>query len=340
MTAYAQFTAQALHRYPFGEVHQVATQADNGGDVLQLADGRIAIVQGAGGGNDAVAVGDMETLRTVGTYQFPVVSGITASSLANGTLMYWDPVAIGMTTSGGNANGSYYAGPLVMAKAAGIATCLVDINILPPNTQDLDTFGILAAAGSISSGAAQIVSQRCYVTGANGTKAVKLPAPAQDLAVTVINEANAMLLIIGHGSETIDGIAGATGINVPGVCVITFRSDGTNWYSQRGELSNGLTSLDTGAPTGTNSTNGYQIFGSVYFPAQAGINGTVGAILPAPAAGLQMTVINDNASNALKLYSLTGNINGTVGTTAYSLAAGKVGFFVSDGTNWRAMISA
>jgi hypothetical protein len=303
--------------------------AGNPGDMVLRPNGSVGFIAGT-------APLTIERTVTFNYFSVGYVPKASATVFADGQDVFFNTstnLAVTAVPSQGFFLGTSRGG--TVSGATQVLVCLNagDTSAMPP-------FAIIAAAGSGQSTATLIGTQRAYVTGANGAKGVKLPLPSPDMGVVVVNEANALLFIYGNGTETIDSIAGATGINVPGICTIMLRSDGTNWYSQRGELTNGQTTIDTGAPTGTTSANAYQIFGSIYFPAQANINGTVGALLPAPAAGLQLAIINDSASQALKIYSATGNINGTVGTTAYSLAAGKVGFAISDGNNWRVMISA
>jgi predicted RecA/RadA family phage recombinase len=233
MTAYAQYTAQALHRYPFGEIHQVATQVDNGGDVIQTADGRIAIIQGVGGGNDAVAVGDMETLRTTGVYQFPCGSAVT---LANGAKAYWDPVALTMVTTAGNANGSYYAGVTTMQKVAGVLSVLVDINV--PSVQNaaatLDATASITATGTTVGTAAPLTSKLNFVNNGTATTgiAVSLPAPVAGLVITVVNSWSASINVFASTTAIKIDNSANTAVAVASMGTSVFRSDGTAWYSQ------------------------------------------------------------------------------------------------------------
>lgn len=233
MTAYAQYTAQALHRYPFGEVHQVATQADNGGDVIQLADGRLGVVQGIGGGNDAVAIGDMETIRTVGVYQFPCGSSVT---LANGAKAYWDPVALTIVTTGGNANGSYYAGAVVMAKVSGVTSILVDINVpvVATSAAALDATATITATGTTVATAAPLTSKLNFVNNGTATTgiAVSLPAPVAGLVITVVNSWGTSINVFASTTAIKIDNAANTAVAVAGYGTSTFRSDGTAWYSQ------------------------------------------------------------------------------------------------------------
>ena len=82
MTAYAQYNAEALFRDPFGEFQLKATQANNGGDVLELATGLLAVVQTLGGGNDAIAVGDPFVAKTIGVYD--LLCNATSDTYADG----------------------------------------------------------------------------------------------------------------------------------------------------------------------------------------------------------------------------------------------------------------
>ena len=73
--------------------------------------------------------------------------------------------------------------------------------------------------------------------------------------------------------------------------------------------------------------------------------GTAGdsVCLPSAVGGQYITVIN-NAANSMNVFSSNSStadtINGTAGTTAYAIAAGKVVNFVSKVGAWRALLSA
>lgn len=303
----------------------------NSGDIVQRPNGMAAVVIGLRPitGSSSEPSLDQVTVSYIGGVDVLSASGTV---FADGASVYWDSTnKLAVTTL--PTTGGYYLGTARGAKASGTTSVRVMLNAIEASADTLSPVATLAATGTTLAGAAQIASLRTFVTGANGVKAVKLPAPAADLSVTIINEANFSLPIIANAAETIDGLS--AGFNIPGICTVTLRSDGTNWYSQRGFLTNGLTSIDTGAPLGTNLGTGYQIIGQFYYPAAGGIDGTKGAVLPAAAAGLELTLVNDSGASALKIYSSSGTINGTSGSTAYSLAAGKVGYAVSDGTNWR-----
>lgn len=67
-----------------------------------------------------------------------------------------------------------------------------------------------------------------------------------------------------------------------------------------------------------------------------GANATKGAVLPVAVAGMVIIVVNDAAANAvLKIYGNTGDsatINGTAGSTAYSMVAKGTTIFVAQAT--------
>jgi hypothetical protein len=230
MTAYPQYSAQALPRWPFGQLQAVAIAADNDGDVVQTADGRVGIVQGVGGGNDAVSVGDPVVFKTVGVYE---IASASATVLAAGVKAYWDPVACQIVAAAGGANGAYYAGIVAKAKAAGATTVFVDINVAATLTATLDTAAIIAAAGTTQAGATAIATKVAFVTGANNAAGVALPPPVLGLTITVVNEvANKTLAVYPHGTEQIDAGGASTAYTAAAATTTTFRSDGTNWFSQ------------------------------------------------------------------------------------------------------------
>lgn len=202
-------------------------------------------------------------------------------------------------------------------------------------------YASLAATGTNQGTAAAIASLKVKVTAADGTKAVKLPAPTAGLMIEVDNTVNTKSLpVFGNATETVQGVAGATGVKQPAGSMVRYFSDGTNWYASGAQWDFGLIAFDTTAPAGSTSADAAQILGTVYWPASGGVDGTKGSLLPAPAPGLTVTVINDHATNALKIYSASGNIDGTIGTTAKSVAGTKVITFRSDGTNWRSQLTA
>lgn len=65
------------------------------------------------------------------------------------------------------------------------------------------------------------------------------------------------------------------------------------------------------------------------FNAVTGADGSTGVLLPIAAADEVVVVVNTNATNALKVYAITGSqINALGSTVAYSVTAGQVAIFV------------
>ena len=125
MTAYAQSTAQALYRNPFGELQVKATQADNGGDVILMGNGMLGVVQTLGGGNDAIASGDPLVVRQVGV--FDLISHATSDTYTDGYAVYWDTVANVAYPTLANGN-CVYAGTCVGGKLAGASRVTTNLN--------------------------------------------------------------------------------------------------------------------------------------------------------------------------------------------------------------------
>ena len=90
----------------------------------------------------------------------------------------------------------------------------------------------LPATGSTQTNAAQITSQVVFVTGANTTTGVKLPAVAANKVIFLINTANAVLKVYPASSEKIQG--GAANANIAlaaySVAIFGYKAAG-DWYA-------------------------------------------------------------------------------------------------------------
>lgn len=93
----------------------------------------------------------------------------------------------------------------------------------------------VAAAGSALADAAQINAGATVVTGADGTKGVKLPAtPAAGTVVLVknVDAANAVLKIWPDAAATINAIAANASLNIAAkTSVLLWADSTTQWYS-------------------------------------------------------------------------------------------------------------
>lgn len=229
MTAYAQYTAQALRRYPFGEYQQKATQVDNGGDVIQIADGRIAIVETLGGGNEAIAVNDPETLYTTGVFE---IASASATVLAQGVPAYWDPVAAQIIGTGGGTHGAVYAGLVVKAKVSGATTVYVDINAAVPG-QGMPLAVISASQTSGQANATKLLAKTNIVETSAAGGYVALPPPFFGETCKIMNPSGQTITVYPNAAEgLLIGAAGsASSYAVTTGKSVTFEFDGTNWYA-------------------------------------------------------------------------------------------------------------
>ena len=229
MSAYAQYTAKALLRYLFGEYQQKATQANNGGDVIQLADGRIGVVMTLGGGNDAVSTNDPVALRTTGVFEIASASGTV---LAQGVPAYWDPVAAQIVGSGGGANKAVYAGVTAKAKVSGATTVYVDINVAVPG-QGMPLAVISASQTSGQANATKLLAKTNIVETSAAQGYVALPAPFFGATCKVMNPTGQTVTVYPNAAEgLLIGAAGsAASYAVTTGKTVTFEFDGTNWYA-------------------------------------------------------------------------------------------------------------
>lgn len=231
-------------------------------------------------------------------------------------------------------------------------------------TLSADAKGAQAAAGTNQGNATLLTQPVTVVSGADGTKGVILPAATVGLNYIVMNSSSTLYLSVypAVGEFLSTNANGAQAVNLgvsicPGgmgkfYCPV----DGT-WYAQHGvewpgnnsDWNIGLGKLTCGkfagtagnlAGAGTNQSNAGQITTNI--TNGTGADGTVGIKLPTIVAGEVYTVYNSHATNALKIYAQgTETINGTIGSTAYSLAAlTGVTFTAVSATSWTAIKSA
>ncbi len=91
-----------------------------------------------------------------------------------------------------------------------------------------------AAAGSTRADATALTASFSWVTGADATKGVVLPAPTAGRLVVVKNDdaANAILKVYAPGSAKINGVAGTTAFSMAAKTACWFVAyDTTDWFS-------------------------------------------------------------------------------------------------------------
>lgn len=208
---------------------------------------------------------------------------------------------------------------------------------------------IVAHAGGGQSSATQISAQTARVTTvATAGDSIKLPASAPGLELNIINAGANPMQVYGSGTDTIDGVAAATGVSqmVNSMCIYSCPSSGT-W------VTNGLgTGYSSGWPTvsyvnGLTAHSGGGQASATPITACITRFTTVGtaansALLPASAGGMQITVNNAAASNSMNIYGTgSDSINSAGSGVAYALAAGKtVQFSCAVAGQWHALLSS
>ena len=91
-----------------------------------------------------------------------------------------------------------------------------------------------AAAGSTRANATALTASFSWVTGADATKGVVLPAPTAGRLVVLKNDdtANAVLKVYAPGSAKINGVAGTTAFSMAAKTACWFVAyDSTDWFS-------------------------------------------------------------------------------------------------------------
>ena len=241
---------------------------------------------------------------------------------ANGQVAGSGTLFLGYALDAGTASGDIIRVSRDWPKTSGVT----------PNGIVNPTVATLAAAGTVSASPAQIASQIVTVTASTGTKAVKLPNPATYGFVQIVNTvATATLPVAQYSGENIDGTAAA--VTMPAGSRVMFFSDGTNWWSTL-TTTFGLPPIATGISAGQTVTQA----GATALTAKLNVVSTsaaAGAVkLPAPAAGLEITVVNATGQTITIFGNGSETISGTAGATGVSATTGKTLRVVSDGTNW------
>ena len=157
-------TVRAIRRNHDDSVLLTSSGGNTQGDIVQLADGRIAVVEGL----ESVADGD--PLSGAVTGQFDILKNATSDTYALGAPVFYDPTNKVAKTAA--AAGYYYAGRCVKASASGDVYAYTDINATETNREPT---AAVTATGSAQGDAAGLIEGFNVVTGADGTKGVVLP---------------------------------------------------------------------------------------------------------------------------------------------------------------------
>jgi hypothetical protein len=206
--------------------------------------------------------------------------------------------------------------------------------------QTLSFFDGLTATGSNQSGALALTTLLSRVsTVASGT-GVLLPASAPGLSITINNTGLNVLQVYGAGTDTINGVATANGVQQMINSIVTYVCSAAgawfatglgNGYSTSYATLSTITGLVAHAGGGQGSATPLTaMINNVTTVATAGNS----LILPVNTLGMSITVCNNGGSLAMNVFPDSGgNINGLGANVALSVANATIVIFYCIATN-------
>jgi len=150
----------------------------------------------------------------------PVGVAFADPELVSGTTIT-DAAISGGTIANATISGATITSPTVTGGAVSVTS--LNLNVAKP-----------AAAGSTRADATTLTASFSWVTGADATKGVVLPAPTAGRVIAVKNDdtANAILKVYAPGSAQINGVAGSTAFSMAAKTACFFVAyDATDWFS-------------------------------------------------------------------------------------------------------------
>lgn len=209
--------------------------------------------------------------------------------------------------------------------------------------------GITAKAGGGQANATPLYTQISRITTvATAGDSVLLPPSVVGAEVTVVNAGANAMQVYGSGTDTINGIAAATGISQLPNSLLTFtcvaqgqwhcEAVGSGYSSQFPTVST-TNSITAKAGGGQGSATALTtVINRVTTVGTAGDS----VVLPPSAPGMQLVVINAAAANSMNCFPATGEaINALSANTAFAIAAGKTAtFYCSNAGQWHALLTA
>ena len=182
---------------------------------------------------------------------------------------------------------------------------------------ELSEDNITAAAGGGQVSARLLTSQTSrVVTVATAGDSIKLPPSSAGLELMVINSGANALQVYGSGSDTIDGVAAATGVAqmLNSVVIFVCPSAGA-WYSEGLAAGFGGPGLQTlsfaNNLTAIGSSQGTSLAVSAMLNRITTAALGTGVVLPASAAGLAITITN-RGLNPINVYGANSDVINTV----------------------------
>jgi hypothetical protein len=214
--------------------------------------------------------------------------------------------------------------------------------------------GLAAGATRTQAGATALTQQLSRIDTATTPAAgstlgdgVKLMAAAPGVAALVINNTAFPVQVYGAGTDTINGVAGASGVMLPPQGIYQFASAAAGAWTCEGVGAGASGGFPTvSAVDGLTAKAGGGQAGATPCPAVINRFTTVAtiadsALLPPAKAGMQMTLTNV-AANSLNVFPATGEqVNAAGANVAFALAGGKTASFTSAANGaWHAVLSA
>lgn len=215
--------------------------------------------------------------------------------------------------------------------------------------------GITAGTTRTQAGATALVNEINRIDTATAPSAgsilgdgVVLPAAAAGLDLLVWNNTAYPIQLYAAGSDTINGVAGATGISIPPAGVYILMSASTvNWACDGpGAGASGVYPTVSTVDALSAFAGGGQ-GSATALPAQINRVTTVASAndsvkLPTCKAGMQITVVNAAASNSMNIFPTTGDaINALSANTAIACAANKtMQFYAAKDGLWHSILTA
>ena len=192
----------------------------------------------------------------------------------------------------------------------------------------------IVATGSNQAGAAALPADFNRLTAVTAGQGVVLPVAKAGVDVFVLNHGGATVTVYGNGSDTVDDVAGPTGVVQMNRSVVLFTcyTNGA-WYTEglsTGYSPSGLQTIlpqDAVSAAGTTQGTATQLTGAVVNVTTVGL--LTGVNLPASFAGLQI-VITASGVNPLSVYAFQGSsdtINGATAAIGITMLPGSVATF-------------
>lgn len=200
----------------------------------------------------------------------------------------------------------------------------------------------VSAAGANQAAATPLPADFNRITTATANQGVRLPAAVQGLDIVVSNKSGVPIIVYGNGTDTVDGIAGATGVSQMNNSVVFFFCTANGiWETEglaTGYAGNGLQTLqftDAVAAAGTTQATATPLTAALNAVSSATAN--QGVNLPPISPGM-MIVVENTTAVAIIVYPAQGastTINGQSAAQGVIVQPGTVANFnATNSNNW------